>query len=95
MLKSMTGYGKSSCQADDLSIELEVKSVNSRYLDINIKMPNSLNFLEDSIRSGYLFDLINTYKENEKVIERNRTLRLNKDLQNVSNIKDVIIEVQK
>lgn len=50
MLKSMTGYGKSSCQADDLSIELEVKSVNSRYLDINIKMPNSLNFLEDSIR---------------------------------------------
>lgn len=50
MLKSMTGYGKSSSQADDLSIELEVKSVNSRYLDINIKMPNSLNFLEDSIR---------------------------------------------
>ncbi len=42
MLYSMTGYGKGSAGSGKISVEVEVKSVNSRYLDIFLKLPNSL-----------------------------------------------------
>lgn len=42
MLYSMTGYGKGAAENGKISVEVEVKSVNSRYLDIFIKLPNSL-----------------------------------------------------
>jgi len=50
MIKSMTGYGRENYIDESLSIDLEIKSVNSRYLDISIRMPNQLNFLEDKLR---------------------------------------------
>ncbi|MDO4778784.1 MAG: YicC/YloC family endoribonuclease [Tissierellia bacterium] len=50
MIKSMTGYGKYQYMDEQLTLDLEIKSVNSRYLDINIKMPNQLNYLEDKIK---------------------------------------------
>lgn len=49
MIKSMTGYGKSSYMDDKLNIDVEIKTVNSRFLDINIRMPYQLNFMEDKI----------------------------------------------
>ena len=42
MLNSMTGYGKGLAENGKISAEVEVKSVNSRYLDIFLKLPNSL-----------------------------------------------------
>ena len=42
MLYSMTGYGKGVAENGKISVEVEVKSVNSRYLDIFMKLPNSL-----------------------------------------------------
>ena len=42
MLNSMTGYGKGLAENEKISAEVEVKSVNSRYLDIFLKLPNSL-----------------------------------------------------
>ncbi|MGF0039247.1 YicC/YloC family endoribonuclease [Peptoniphilaceae bacterium SGI.131] len=50
MIKSMTGFGKSHYMDENLDLDLEIKSVNSRYLDISIKMPNQLNFLEDKLK---------------------------------------------
>lgn len=50
MIKSMTGFGKSSFQDQEYNLDIEVKTVNSRYLDVNIRMPNQLNFLEDKIK---------------------------------------------
>lgn len=50
MIRSMTGYGKYQHIDEELSFDIEMKSVNSRYLDINIKMPNHLNYLEDKIK---------------------------------------------
>ena len=50
MIRSMTGFGKSSYSDEILSIDMEIKSVNSRYLDLSIKMPNQFNFLEDKLR---------------------------------------------
>ncbi|MCF0127210.1 MAG: YicC family protein [Pseudobutyrivibrio sp.] len=51
MVKSMTGYGKGSAESDSASVTIEMKSVNHRYLDLNIKLPKKLNFLETAIRN--------------------------------------------
>ena len=47
----MTGYGKSTAQKDDLSVEVEVKSLNSRFLDIFLKLPKTLNDREFEVRN--------------------------------------------
>ncbi len=51
MVRSMTGYGKGVAENSDARITIEMKSVNHRYLDLNIKLPKKLNFLESSIRN--------------------------------------------
>ncbi len=50
MLTSMTGFGKSIVKFNDLIIETEVKSLNSRYLELSFKMPKSLTQKEFEIR---------------------------------------------
>jgi len=47
---SMTGYGKSSASSDAVEIEVELRSVNSRFLDINIKAPRVYFEFEGSLR---------------------------------------------
>ena len=51
MIKSMTGFGRCEVAENNRKFTVEIKSVNHRYLDINIKMPKALNFFESSIRS--------------------------------------------
>lgn len=50
-MKSMTGYGKSSCLKDDYQIIVEIKSVNHRFLDTVIRMPREFNSLEMSLKN--------------------------------------------
>ena len=50
MISSMTGYGKGVAGNDNFSVEVELKSVNSRFLDIYLKLPNSLMSKEYEIR---------------------------------------------
>lgn len=51
MVKSMTGFGRAtSDEGKEKSFSLEMKSVNHRYLDINVRMPRSMVALEDKIR---------------------------------------------
>lgn len=50
MILSMTGYGKGAATNGSLSTEVEVKSVNSRYLDISLKLPSSLLNKEYDVR---------------------------------------------
>lgn len=53
MTKSMTGFGKATVEANDIgSFSVEVKSVNNRYLDINVRLPRALGSLEDKIRKA-------------------------------------------
>jgi len=47
---SMTGYGKGESNDGKRSITAEIKTINNRYCDINIKTPRHLRFFEDSIR---------------------------------------------
>ena len=50
MIKSMTGFGRAEIQDNDRKFTVEIKSVNHRYLDFNIKMPKKLSFFENAIR---------------------------------------------
>ncbi|MBO5618135.1 MAG: YicC family protein [Pseudobutyrivibrio sp.] len=47
----MTGYGKGFAENENARVTIEMKSVNHRYLDLNIKLPKKLNFLESLIRN--------------------------------------------
>jgi len=49
---SMTGYGKGSASIDGREMTVELKSVNHRYLDVGMRLPRLLSFLEDPIRSA-------------------------------------------
>ena len=50
MIKSMTGYGKESLIIDSREYQVEIKSVNHRYLDISIKLPRALSYLEEKMK---------------------------------------------
>lgn len=50
MLKSMTGYGRQETVTEGKKILVEIKSVNHRFSDYNIKVPRHLGFLEDKVR---------------------------------------------
>ena len=46
----MTGFGRGECSDSFRKITVEIKSVNHRYLDVNIKLPKKLNYLESKVR---------------------------------------------
>lgn len=50
MIKSMTGYGKANLEKNEKEYQVEIKSVNHRYLDISVKMPRILSYLEEAIK---------------------------------------------
>ncbi len=62
MIQSMTGFGRCEIEADERKIVVEIKAVNHRYCDINVKLPKKLGFFESSIRS-----LIKRYIQRGKV----------------------------
>lgn len=47
---SMTGFGRSSLEIDGRKVTIELKSVNHRYLDINMRLHRSVSFIEDTMR---------------------------------------------
>jgi len=51
MIKSMTGFGHGEVSNERCKITVEMKSVNHRYLDVNIKMPKKLSVFESTIRT--------------------------------------------
>lgn len=84
MIKSMTGFGRSEVAEDNRKFTVEIKTVNHRYLDVNIKMPKKLNFFESSIRNllkEYIqrgkVDVFITY---EDLSESNLSIKYNEDV---------------
>lgn len=84
MIKSMTGFGRCELSDEKRKITVEMKSVNHRYLDVNIKMPKKLNFFEAAIRNE-----LKTYIQRGKVdmfisfedySENNVSVKYNKDI---------------
>lgn len=84
MIKSMTGFGRSELSDSSKKIVVEIKSVNHRYLDANIKMPKKLNYFDTAIRNHlkkYIqrgkVDVFITYEdlsENQVVIKYNEAI---------------------
>ena len=62
MIKSMTGFGRCEITESERKFTVELKGVNHRYLDVNIRMPKKLNFFETSIRN-----LLKQYAQRVKV----------------------------
>ena len=50
-MNSMTGYGLFEKKCEDFYIKVEMKSVNNRYLDTNVRMPGSIMYAEEAVRS--------------------------------------------
>lgn len=82
MIKSMTGFGRCEVMEGSRKFTVEMKSVNHRYLDVNLKMPKKLNFFEAAIRNelkNYIqrgkVDIFITYEdfsENNVSVKYNR-----------------------
>ena len=51
MARSMTGFGHAVVSKDGRELSIELKSVNHRFLDLALRMPRSLAFLEDTARN--------------------------------------------
>ena len=51
-MRSMTGYGRSQKQAGPWEVTVELRAVNHRYLDVAMRLPRNLLFLEDGVRKG-------------------------------------------
>lgn len=84
MIKSMTGFGRCEIIEKERKITVEMKAVNHRYLDMNIKIPKKLNFFESAIRTllkEYIqrgkVDVFVTY---EDYTENNVSLKYNRAL---------------
>ena len=84
MIKSMTGFGRAEAVTAERKITVELKSVNHRYLDLNLNMPRKLSFLEGNIRS-----LLKEYMQRGKVdvfitcedyVQNRMTLKYNREL---------------
>ena len=78
MIKSMTGYGRCEDILSDRKITIEIKSVNYRFSDYNIKLPRYMLFLEEKIRktaSEYItrgkvdiFVNVESYRDDNEII---------------------------
>ena len=51
MLQSMTGFGRAIAEVNNHKITVEVKSLNSKQLDLNFRAPSSLRELEITLRA--------------------------------------------
>ena len=50
MVLSMTGFGRGKADDDTREVTVELKTLNHRYLDVNLRLPRAMSFLEDEIR---------------------------------------------
>lgn len=84
MTKSMTGFGRGEYTEHERKITVEMKSVNHRYCDVNVRMPRKLIFLENEIRnyvkkrlSRGKIDIFISYEDNS---EKQENIKFNQDL---------------
>ena len=84
MIRSMTGFGRGTLEEDGKSFVIEIKSVNHRYFDLNVKMPRTLISLEDRFRKAInekvnrgkidVFITQNTYEKEEIIAKFNKNI---------------------
>ncbi len=84
MIRSMTGFGRYEVLEAERKVTVEMKAVNHRYSDINIKLPKKLGFFESAIRTemrNYVqrgkVDIFITY---EDFTESSISIKYNRDI---------------
>ena len=96
MLKSMTGYGRREAVTEGKKILVEIKSVNHRYSDYNIKVQRHLGFLEDKIRkyvsSSITRGKVDIYLNVENYETADKQITLNKEI--AKNYIDVLYRLR-
>ena len=87
MIKSMTGYGKAVLNLENREYQVEIKSVNHRYTDINVKMPRTLIGLEEFIKKQInekikrgKIDVFITFENNS---QEGKNVNINQELANI------------
>ena len=84
MIKSMTGFGRCEHVQGDRKFTVEIKAVNHRYFDVNIKMPKKFNFFESAIRSVMKEYIqrgkVDVFITCEDVTENNFSLKYNENI---------------
>lgn len=84
MITSMTGFGRGDDTQADKKMTVEIKSVNHRYCEVNVRMPRKLGFLENDIKnhakkrlSRGKIDVFVSYEDNS---EKKESIRFNQAL---------------
>ncbi len=105
MLKSMTGYGRQEALVSGKKILVEIRSVNQRFTDYNIKLPRHLVFIEDKVRNYAsewitrgkvdIYISVDSYDEADKNVTLNTALAKNyievlRQLRNECDLRDDI-----
>ena len=84
MIKSMTGFGRGKYENEGRTYTVEIKSVNHKYSDINVRLPRFLNSVEDKIRKRVAEVIsrgkIDIFVSFENYSNKGTTIRINKDL---------------
>ncbi len=84
MIRSMTGFGRAKYENEGREYLIEIKSVNNRFSDINIRMPRNLNYLEEKIKKEILnsvsrgkIDVYITFNNNS---DKGKNIKLNTEI---------------
>lgn len=84
MIRSMTGFGRSIYEVDGRTYTVEIKSVNHKYNDINIRLPKFLNPIEDDIRKQIQNNIsrgkIDVFINFDNYSDKGINIKLNKSL---------------
>lgn len=84
MIKSMTGFGRFEASVGNKKVTVEMKSVNHRYLDMNIRMPKVFNFFDSAIRNEIkkyaTRGKVDIFVSYEDLSENNASLKYNEEL---------------
>lgn len=84
MIKSMTGFGRGKYENEGRSYTVEIKSVNHKYSDINVRLPRFLNSVEDKIRKTISNNIsrgkIDVFITFENYSSKGTTIRINREL---------------
>ena len=68
-MRSMTGYGSGTVQQDGWEVTVDLKTVNHRFLDLSLRLPRNLSFLEQTVRDARSQSCLQGYKIQKREIQ--------------------------
>lgn len=97
-MKSMTGFGRALQEKNNRTYGVEIKSVNHRYNDINIKMPRTISYLEEKVKKEVSSKIsrgkVDVYITFENNSAEGKNIKINKELAKIyiEELKELAIE---